>query len=123
MSFFPNPRTSYANIVIGFQNNNIMNQGTRIVSTDPSSSTLVVDHSLETNSVQSVDNNSDPLYLHNNDQPGMVLICKKLTGIENHVSWKKFMQFALSAKNKLVIVTGEFVAPTASSLCMLTGRD
>ncbi|MGI4531819.1 hypothetical protein ACR2XR_26165, partial [Klebsiella pneumoniae] len=29
---------------------------------------------------QLIDNNSHPLYLHNNDQPGMILISKKLLG-------------------------------------------
>lgn len=40
---------------------------------------------------QSIENNSHPLYLHNNDQPGMVLISKKLTGSENYASWKRSM--------------------------------
>lgn len=34
----------------------------------------------------SIDNNTHPLFLHNNDQPGMVLISKKLTGSENYAS-------------------------------------
>ncbi|XP_074356673.1 uncharacterized protein LOC141696431 [Apium graveolens] len=45
----------------------------------------------------------------------MVLISKKLLGSENFASWKRSMQIALSAKNKLVIVTGEFVAPDVNS--------
>lgn len=32
---------------------------------------------------QTIYNNNHPLYLHNNDQPGMILISKKLTGSEN----------------------------------------
>ena len=44
------------------------------------------------------DNNSHPLYPHNNDQPGMVLISKKLGRTENYASWKHSMQIALSAK-------------------------
>lgn len=63
----------------------------------------------------SIDNNSHPLFLHNNDQPGMLLISKKLTGSENYASWKRSMQIDLSAKNKLVIVTGDFVAPDSLS--------
>lgn len=31
---------------------------------------------------QSVDNNAHPLYLHNNDQPGMILISKKLLDLK-----------------------------------------
>ncbi|XP_074326753.1 uncharacterized protein LOC141664697 [Apium graveolens] len=58
-----------------------------------------------------IDTNAHPLFLHNNDQPGMVLISKKLTGSENYASWKRSLQIALSAKNKLVIVNGDFVAP------------
>ncbi|XP_074356623.1 uncharacterized protein LOC141696372 [Apium graveolens] len=64
---------------------------------------------------QSIDNNSHPLYLHNNDQPGIILISKKLIGSENYASWKRSMQIALSSKNKYVIVNGEFVAPAESS--------
>lgn len=32
----------------------------------------------------SLDNNLHPLYLHNNDQPRISLIFKKLTGLENY---------------------------------------
>lgn len=45
----------------------------------------------------------------------MVLISKKLTGSENYSSWKRSMQIALSAKNKLVIVNGDFSAPDVTS--------
>ncbi|XP_074352807.1 uncharacterized protein LOC141691958 [Apium graveolens] len=45
----------------------------------------------------------------------MILISKKLTGSENYASWKRSMQIALSAKNKLVIVTGDFLAPEDKS--------
>lgn len=38
---------------------------------------------------QSVDNNSHPLFFHNNDQPGMILISRKLLGSENFSSWKR----------------------------------
>lgn len=63
----------------------------------------------------SIDSNTHPLYLHNNDQPGMILISKKLVGSENYVSWKRSMQIALSAKNKLAVVNGEFPAPDEKS--------
>lgn len=52
-----------------------------------------------------------PLYLHPNDHLGLVLISKKLTGSDNYSSWKRSMMIALSAKNKLRIVTGEYVEP------------
>ncbi|XP_074360209.1 uncharacterized protein LOC141700309 [Apium graveolens] len=45
----------------------------------------------------------------------MVLISKKLLGSENYASWKRSMQIALSAKNKFVIVNGDFTAPATDS--------
>ncbi|XP_074373224.1 uncharacterized protein LOC141713624 isoform X2 [Apium graveolens] len=45
----------------------------------------------------------------------MILISKKLTGSDNFASWKRCLQIALSAKNKLVILTGDFVAPAVDS--------
>lgn len=62
--------------------------------------------------------NSHPSYLHNNDEIGMVLISKKLIGTENYApwKWKRSIQIALVAKNKLVIADGWFEAPEATSL-------
>lgn len=65
--------------------------------------------------VLSIDSNFHPLFLHNNDQPGMVLISKKLLGSENYSTWKRSIQIALSAQNKLVIVNGEFLPPSEKS--------
>lgn len=80
MTFSPNLRTSYANIVVGAQTNNTMtNQSTRVGSTDPFSSNPV-EPPLETHVFHSIDNNTHHLYFHNNDQPGMILISKKLIG-------------------------------------------
>nr|XP_043624081.1 uncharacterized protein LOC122595716 [Erigeron canadensis] len=56
-----------------------------------------------------------PLYLHPNDHPGLILIAKKLTGNENYSSWKRSMMIALSAKNKLKIITGELKEPSTDS--------
>nr|XP_043611724.1 uncharacterized protein LOC122583377 [Erigeron canadensis] len=56
-----------------------------------------------------------PLYLHQTDHPGLILIAKKLTGSENFSSWKRSMLIALSAKNKIKIVTGEYKEPEATS--------
>lgn len=39
------------------------------------------DHSLY--NMTFVDHNTHPLYLHNNVQPGLVLITKKLSGLDN----------------------------------------
>lgn len=47
-----------------------------------------------------------PLYLRSNDQPGMQLISKKLTGSDNFNPWQRSMAIALSAKNKVGIVNG-----------------
>ena len=62
-----------------------------------------------------IESNTHPLYLHNNDQPGMILISKKLIGSENFASWKRSMKTALSAKNKLGVVTGTFTSPPSTS--------
>ncbi|XP_071709203.1 uncharacterized protein [Rutidosis leptorrhynchoides] len=56
-----------------------------------------------------------PLYLHQNDNPGLVLISKKLIGSDNYGSWKRSMMIALNAKNKLKIVTKEFAEPGQNS--------
>lgn len=56
-----------------------------------------------------------PLFLHQNDHPGLILISKKLTGLDNYGSWKRSMMIALNAKNKLKIVNGEFVEPRINS--------
>lgn len=86
----------------------VNNRSSPLVTTDSPTNTSTLYSS-------SIDNNSHPLYLHNNDQHGMVLISKKLTGSENYSSWKRSMQIALSAKNKLVIVNGDFSAPDVTS--------
>lgn len=64
---------------------------------------------------QLIKNNPYPLYLRNNDQPGMILISKKLLGYENYASWKRPMQIALSTKKKFVIINGDFTAPKNDS--------
>lgn len=63
----------------------------------------------------SIDTNTHPLYLHNNDQPGLHFISKKLTGSENYNPWQRSMQIALNAKNKMAIVNGTYVIPAADS--------
>lgn len=65
-----------------------------------------------------IDNNFHPLYLHNNDHPGLILIAKKLLGPDNYGPWSRSMQIALNARNKFVIINGSFEKPTSSShLC------
>ncbi|XP_074325163.1 uncharacterized protein LOC141662006 isoform X2 [Apium graveolens] len=97
-------RQSYANVVSG-ETSQRTNESDK--TGDPLSSDL--------DDVSTINVNTHPLFLHNNDQPGMILISKKLTGSDNFASWKRSMQIALSAKNKLVILTGDFVAPNVNS--------
>ena len=52
-----------------------------------------------------------PLFLHQNDHPGLILISKKLLGSENYSSWRRSMTIALNAKNKLKIITKEYPEP------------
>ncbi|XP_071738937.1 uncharacterized protein [Rutidosis leptorrhynchoides] len=59
--------------------------------------------------------NNHPLYFHQNDHPGLILISKKLTGSENYGSWKRSMMIALNEKNKLKIVTKEYSEPSRDS--------
>lgn len=73
-----------------------------------------INHSLQNNE-SVVDNNSHPLYLHNNDHPGLVLIAKKLIGPENFTPWSRSMQIALNARNKFVIVNGAYEQPDPKS--------
>ncbi|GJU30623.1 cysteine-rich receptor-like protein kinase 8 [Tanacetum coccineum] len=57
-----------------------------------------------------------PLFLHQHDHPGLILISKKLTGSDNYESWKRSIMIALNAKNKLKLVTSEFEEPTVNSI-------
>ena len=65
----------------------------------------------DTSTTVDINSPSYPLYLHQNDHPGFILISKKLTGSDNYGSWKRSMMIALNAKNKIKIVTGEFFEP------------
>ncbi|XP_071694665.1 uncharacterized protein [Rutidosis leptorrhynchoides] len=55
-----------------------------------------------------VNSPNHPLFLHQQDHPGLILISKKLTAFENYSSWRRLIMIALNAKNKLKIVNGEF---------------
>ncbi|PWA89235.1 Cysteine-rich RLK (receptor-like protein kinase) 8 [Artemisia annua] len=67
------------------------------------------------NTTTDLNSPNHPLYLHPNDHPGLILISKKLTRSDNYSSWKRSMMIALNAKNKLKIVTGEYVEPSSDS--------
>ncbi|GJY11136.1 putative reverse transcriptase domain-containing protein [Tanacetum coccineum] len=75
---------------------------------NPSSSTPV-------DSLDDINSVHHPLYFHPHDHPGMILISKKLSGSENYSTWKRSMMIALSARNKLKLVTGEFEEPEMDS--------
>ena len=94
---------SFANVVQG-----IRNPENLVHNTASSSENDQFNHSL-------VDNNSHPLYLHNNDHPGLVLIAKKLLGPDNYGPWSRSMRIALNARNKFVIVSGSFEKPAEDS--------
>ncbi|XP_074377604.1 uncharacterized protein LOC141719121 [Apium graveolens] len=65
-----------------------------------------------------VDSNAHPLFLHNNDHPGLLLLAKKLTGPDNYAPWSRSMQIALNARNKFVLVNGLYPKPDVNSpLC------
>ncbi|XP_074346103.1 uncharacterized protein LOC141684864 [Apium graveolens] len=109
---------SYVNAVTGFNTSSPSPMANSTIRsgnvTQTSNTSDDIDTSSDTQNL-SIDNNFHPLYLHNNDQPRMILISKKLLGSENYSSWKRSIQIALSAKNKLVIVTGEFLSPSEKS--------
>lgn len=56
-----------------------------------------------------------PLYFHPNDHPGLLLISRKLVGSENYGTWKRSMLIALSAKNKLKFINGDYAEPPVTS--------
>ncbi|GJT40776.1 cysteine-rich receptor-like protein kinase 8 [Tanacetum coccineum] len=71
-----------------------------------------------TPSINDDDTNSPihPLFLHQHDHPGFILISKKLIGSDKYGSWKRSIKIALNAENKLKLVTDEFKEPTVNSI-------
>ncbi|GMJ13708.1 hypothetical protein HRI_005040000 [Hibiscus trionum] len=57
---------------------------------------------------------NNPYYLHQPDNPGMVLVTQPLTN-DNYNTWKRSMLMASSAKNKLGFVDGSISAPASTS--------
>ena len=53
---------------------------------------------------------SNPYYLHHSDSPGQVLVSQQLTGV-NYTNWSRAMSIALSVKNKLGFVDGSIPEP------------
>ncbi|KAJ8898907.1 hypothetical protein K2173_008400 [Erythroxylum novogranatense] len=56
----------------------------------------------------------NPLFLHNSDHPGMVLVSTPLSG-NNYLSWSRAMRIALGAKLKLDFVNGKCERPNEGS--------
>ncbi|GJT63800.1 cysteine-rich receptor-like protein kinase 8 [Tanacetum coccineum] len=56
-----------------------------------------------------------PLFFHPNDHPGLLLISKKLLGSENYGTLRRSLLIALSAKNKLKLINGEYEEPDPNS--------
>ncbi|GJU35884.1 cysteine-rich receptor-like protein kinase 8 [Tanacetum coccineum] len=55
------------------------------------------------------------LFFHPNDHLGLLLISKKLLGSENYITWRRSMLIAMSAKNKLKLINGEYEEQDPSS--------
>ena len=76
-----------------------------------------VNEEIDTNAIY-VGNLSEPshlLYIHPSDNPNNILVSDLLNG-DNYNHWKKAMEIALVAKNKLGFVLGHCVKPTAVNL-------
>ncbi|XP_042974688.1 uncharacterized protein LOC122306322 [Carya illinoinensis] len=61
-------------------------------------------------SVSSNTDDSSPFQLQNGDSPGSILVSNLLTG-DNYNSWRRSMEMALKAKNKLGFVNGSIIQP------------
>ena len=78
---------------------------------------MVVSEEIDTNAMYMGNPNesSHPLYIHPSDNPNNILVSDLLNG-DNYSHWKKAMEIALVAKNKLGFVQGECARPTAANL-------
>ncbi|KAE8723600.1 hypothetical protein F3Y22_tig00012307pilonHSYRG00050 [Hibiscus syriacus] len=61
----------------------------------------------------SFDNGGNPYYLHQFDNPNVVLVTKLLSN-DNFHTWKRSVVLALSVKNKLRFVDGSIATPDPS---------
>ncbi|GMI87264.1 hypothetical protein like AT1G21280 [Hibiscus trionum] len=64
----------------------------------------------EVNLSDAFKNGVNPYYLHQSDNPGMVLVTQPLCS-DNYHSWRRAIMMALSGKNKLGFVDGSIPAP------------
>lgn len=81
---------------------------------------MTVVHEFEENNIDAIyaGNLNEPshlLYIHPSDNPNNVLVSDLLNG-DNYSHWKKAMEIALVAKNKLGFVLGHCEKPTAANL-------
>ena len=70
---------------------------------------------INTTDPEDINSPHHPLYFHPNDLPGLLLISKRLLGSENYSTWKRSMLIALSAKNKLKLINGQYEEPDSTS--------
>jgi len=59
------------------------------------------------------ENASSPFFLHNGDNPGTVLVSQILTG-DNFSTWRRSMEMALTAKNKIGFLDGSIPKPSST---------
>jgi len=69
---------------------------------------------VEANNVE-ISNLSQSLFLHPSDNPNNILVNELLNG-RNYATWKKSMEIALIAKNKLGFVLGTTARPDEEPL-------
>ncbi|KAH7521922.1 hypothetical protein FEM48_Zijuj07G0083300 [Ziziphus jujuba var. spinosa] len=65
-----------------------------------------------------MEDNSSPYFLHHADNPELQLVSHQLTG-PNYNSWRRSMEMALKAKNKLGFVDGSIPKPNPTDLLTL----
>lgn len=105
-------RASFANVVQGVHVEHNNSHGERGESSHGERNHSADPHSL-------VLDNTHPLYLHNNENPCLILIAKKLTGPDNYAPWSRSMRIALNARNKFCLVNGTYEKPDDdSTLCV-----
>lgn len=122
-------RPSFVNALQGFITGNSSNSGSqeRVETQNDPEEPLYVDKTGDNgstlpNHVQYnnvvIDSNMHPLFFHNDDHPGLVLISKKLIGPDNYELWNRPIQIALNARFKFVLVNGLYKKSVVSSpLC------
>jgi hypothetical protein len=64
------------------------------------------------------ENFSSPFFLHHGDSPGAVLVSQTLNG-DNYSTWRRSMEMALTAKNKLGFIDGTIPKPSSTDSSFL----